>query len=172
MKKSSFPSSFKNADENGYRLHEATMYDIEAIVDLVNRAFEVERFFKNGGRTDVEQIGDMMSEGEFLLLSDSKELIASIYIKNNGERAYIGLLSVDPSRQKSGLGRRMMAEAEQYARAAGCRFADIRTVNLRTELPPLYRKLGYSESGSEDLPAEAARNFTQPAHFVRMSKAL
>lgn len=159
-------------DEKNYSLREAATTDVEDMVRLVNSAFEVERSFKKGGRTDAEHVRHMMSEGKFLLLSDGGQLIASIYLKINGDRAYIGLLAVDPARQKSGLGRWMMGKAEEQARAAGCKFADIRTVNLRDELPPLYRKLGYAESGTEALPAEAAQNFTQPAHFVRMSKEL
>jgi GNAT superfamily N-acetyltransferase len=155
-----------------YSLREAGTTDIEAISQLVNLAFEVERFFKNEDRTDPNQIRQMMSRGTFLLLNSGEELAASIYVKINGERAYIGLLAVDPNRQKSGLGRRMMSEAENYARSAGCRFADIRVVNLRTELLPLYRKLGYIESGTEAVEADATQKFTRPVHFVRMSKAL
>jgi hypothetical protein len=46
---------------------------------------------------------------------------------------------------------------------------DIRVVNLRTELPPFYTKLGYASSGTE--AAEDPRA-TQPFYFIRMSKPL
>ena len=87
--------------------------------------------------------------GRFLLLHDDEELIACAYVKVTGDRAYLGMLSVDPARQKSGLGTRMMREAEAYARAAGCKALDIWIVNLRTELPPIYRKFGFVETGTE-----------------------
>ena len=87
-----------------------------------------------------------------------------------GERAYLGTLSVDPAKQKSGVGSRMMQEAEEYCRAAGCKVLDIRIVNLRTELPAIYRKFGFVETGIES--AEVVKNASQPIHFVTMSKAL
>jgi len=47
---------------------------------------------------------------------------------------------------------------------------DILIVNLRTELPPYYRKRGYVETGTAPFPASTPT--TMPCHFVRMSKAL
>ncbi len=69
----------------------------------------------------------------------------------NGERSYLGLLSVDPARQKIGLGRRLVAAAEEFAREMGSHHMDLTVVNLRTELPPFYRKLGYVENGTEPI---------------------
>ena len=42
----------------------------------------------------------------------------------------------------------MIAAAEAHCRDAGCVALDINVVNLRTELPPFYRTLGYVETGS------------------------
>jgi hypothetical protein len=47
---------------------------------------------------------------------------------------------------------------------------DIRVVNLRTELPPFYRKLGYVETGEVELANEPSA--LQPFYFVTMSKPL
>jgi len=48
-----------------------------------------------------------------------------VYVEIRGDRLYIGMVSVDPGRQGRGLGRALMAAAESYGRAAGCRVADI-----------------------------------------------
>ncbi len=64
----------------------------------------------------------------------------------------------------------MMSEAEDFGRRAGCKFADIRIVNVRTELPVIYRKLGYIESGVES--AAVIKTAIMPVHFVTMSKPL
>lgn len=151
-------------------VREASVSDLPEIVSLINRAFEVERFFKAGDRTDAETIRQNMREGKFLVLRDGHQMIACVWIKVKGDRAYLGTLAVEPSRQKSGLGARMMREAEAYARPAGCRALDIRIVNLRTELPGIYRKFGFVESGTEIL--QDTKKFTQPVHFVTMSKDL
>jgi predicted N-acetyltransferase YhbS len=81
-----------------------------------------------------------------------------------------GFLAVDPERQHRGLGRRLVEEAENHARASGCRAMDIHIVSLRVELPPFYRRLGYVETGTEPFPAEIKSKL--PCHFVLMSKPL
>lgn len=96
--------------------------------------------------------------------------MACLFAKVTGDRGYVGTLSVDPARQKSGIGRRMMQEAENYCRNAGCKALDIRIVNLRTELPAIYRKFGFVETGTQS--AEVVKNATQPIHFITMSKPL
>ena len=151
-------------------LRTATEADVARIVDLVNRAFAVERFFKTGDRTDAAQILELMREGRFLLLIDEEVLVACVYVKLDGDRCYIGLLSVDPGKQRSGVGARMMQEAEDLGRRAGSRFADIRMVSVRPELGVIYHKLGYVESGVES--AAVIKTATLPVHFVRMSKLL
>ena len=148
----------------------ASHSDLPRIVSLINRAFAVERFFKSGDRTDPEQVQQMMQDGKFLLLTDGDEMVACMFVRVTGDRAYIGTLSVDPARQRSGLGRRMMREAEDYCRNVGCKALDIRIVNLRTELPAIYRKLGFVETGTQS--AEVVKNATRPIHFITMSKPL
>jgi GNAT superfamily N-acetyltransferase len=97
-------------------------------------------------------------------------MIACVHVEILEQRGYFGLLAVDPSRQGGGLGRKMVTEAEDYARAAGCEFMDLRIVNIRAELPPFYRRLGYVETGTEPFAPDARP--TQPCHFVKMSKPL
>jgi len=80
------------------------------------------------------------------------------------------MLSVDPQRQGSGLGKLLVGAAEDYTRNRGCGAMDNTVVNLRTELPPFYRKLGYEETGTA--PLHEGMNVTQPAHLIRMSKPL
>jgi len=74
---------------------------------------------------------------------------------------------VNPARQGSGLGKRLMTFAEQRTAAAACQSLDIRVVNLRTELPPFYHALGFVETGTEPLTDPALK---KPAHFIHMTK--
>ncbi len=149
---------------------EAVPSDLPRIVALINRAFAVERFFKSGDRTNAEQVQHMTEQGRFLLLTEGEEIIACVFLKLTGDRAYLGTLSVDPARQRRGLGTRMMRKAEEYCRAAGCKAIDIRLVNLRTELPAIYRKFGFVETGT--MSAEVIKNATRPVYFITMSKDL
>jgi ribosomal protein S18 acetylase RimI-like enzyme len=157
-------------NETKEAIRPATPSDVPQIVALINRAFAVERFFKSGDRTDSEQVRQMMEQGTFLLLENKGDLVACVFIKVTGDRGYIGTLSVDPTHQRSGLGARMMREAEEYCRSAGCKVVDIRIVNLRTELPAIYRKFGFVETGTQS--AEIIKSATRPVHFITMSKPL
>ena len=151
-------------------VREASQADLPQIVSLINRAFAIERFFKSGDRTDPEQVQQMMDEGKFMLLMEGDELVACLFVKVTGDRGYVGTLSVDPARQKSGIGRRMMREAEAYCRNAGCKVLDICIVNVRPELSLIYRNFGFVETGTQS--AEVITSATRPVHFITMSKAL
>ena len=148
----------------------ASSAEVNAVVRVINAAYEVEKFFVSGDRTDAEAVTRLMAKGAFLVSHDeSGGVTGCVYVELRGDRSYFGMLSVDPDCQGTGLGRRLVEDAEKYAQNHGCRFMDIRVVNLRTELPPFYRKLGYEERGTE--PVEDPRAL-QPFHFVLMSKAL
>jgi GNAT superfamily N-acetyltransferase len=113
----------------------------------------------------------LFQKGAFLLAEDSADvLVASVYVEPRGERAYFGMLAVLPNMQGHGLGRLLVEAAENWARERGCEVMDLTVVNLRTELPPFYGKLGYVESGTA--PLHEHMNVTQPAHLIRMSKQL
>jgi GNAT superfamily N-acetyltransferase len=155
---------------NQLQIRFATDWDAEAIAALVNASFKVERFFIDGDRINPARVRDMLRTGKFLLREEGGALIACVYVEIRGERGYFGLLAIDPARQGEGLGQKMVEEAEDYARAAGCAFMDLLIVNLRAELPPFYRRLGYVETGTELFPADAKPR--QPCHFVKMSKPL
>jgi GNAT superfamily N-acetyltransferase len=152
-------------------LRVATEEDAGRVARLVNLAFAVEAFFKTGDRTSRDQIRDMIRSGAFLLLEESPgDLAGCVYVTLDGDRGYFGMLSIDPARQGRGLGRRLVDAAEQRCRSAGCRHMDIHIVNLREELPPFYRRLGYVEQGT--LPFPDAEQSKVPCHFIVMTKAL
>jgi predicted N-acetyltransferase YhbS len=148
----------------------ATGVDAEAIAGLINAAFRVERFFIDRDRTDADKIRALLKSGVFLVAEDAGAMTACVYVELRGERAYFGLLAVDPSRQKRGVGKDMVAAVEDYGRAAGCRFMEMRIVDLRAELPPFYRRLEYVETGTEPFKADTEPKI--PAHFINISKPL
>jgi GNAT superfamily N-acetyltransferase len=148
----------------------AQLEDAGNIARLVNVAFRPERFFIDADRTNPEKIRALMPKGQFLLTEEAGVLVGCVYVELRDERGYFGLLAVDPALQRSGLGSRLVATAEEYCRSAGCRFMDLTIVNLRAELPPFYQRLGYVESGTLPFPPDQHPN--QPCHLVRMSKPL
>jgi N-acetylglutamate synthase-like GNAT family acetyltransferase len=146
--------------------------DLPALTALINRAFQVEAFFIVRDRLTPEEALAFFTKGRFLLGEENGALAGVVYVELRGDHAYFGMLSVDPARQKSGLGRRLIAAAEEFAREMGAHHMDITVVNLRTELPPFYRKLGYTENGTQPIRPEMVPRVTQPCHFIKMTKPL
>ena len=126
--------------------------DASAIATLITLAYRVEDFFITGDRTDAADVRRLMQHGAFLVLEEDGVLVGAVYVKARAGSGYFGMLSVDPSRQGEGLGRRLIDAAEEWCRTAGCAEMEIEVVSLRTELPPFYQRLGYVLTGTRPFP--------------------
>jgi predicted N-acetyltransferase YhbS len=144
--------------------------DVPRIVALLNAAFAMERAFVDRERTSDAEILELMRTGTFLVADAVADTLAACaYVELHGTRAYMGMLAVDPSLQRRGLGRRMIAAVENRAIDAGCTGIDIKIVDRRVELPPLYRALGFRDNGTAPFDDPL---LTKPCHFLLMSKEL
>jgi predicted N-acetyltransferase YhbS len=155
----------------GARIRAAVPGDAESVARVINAAFVVERIAFDGDRTNAKNVRALMNTGTFLLAEDSAGLVGCVYVELRRDRSYLGLLSVSPALQGKGLGRQLVAAAEEHSRRAGCRAMDLRIVSPRAEaLLPFYRRLGYAQSGTapftSDVPAKI------PCHYFMMAKAL
>ena len=119
-----------HSDPNPW-LRIADAADAQAITRLINAAFQVERFFLDADRIDIQEVRTRLGTGKFILAEANDALTGCVYVEPAGDRAYLGLLSVDPALQRSGIGRLLVDAAEDHCRAAGCHFMDLRIVNLR-----------------------------------------
>jgi len=148
----------------------ATQNDAAAIAHLVNEAFLVEQFFIERDRTNPATVRGLMEKGKFLLAEDGPDLLGCVFFEIRGERGYFGMLSIDPSRQRMGVGHQLVNAVEKYFRDAGCKFSDLKIVNVRTELHTLYHRWGYVDTGTAiyDDPNPTK----MPVHFIMMSKPL
>ncbi|SRR6266702_4312678 len=150
----------------------ATAADRPRLIPLINAAFAVETFL-SGPRTDEQRLAASMEKGTILTAEDADgQLVASIYIELRGNRGYSGMLAVDPAHQRSGFGRRMMEAAENHLRRHGCEAVDITVLSLRPELPPLYRKLGFVDTGTDEFVYPYPIKGGQECHCIVMSKPL
>ncbi len=149
----------------------ASSVDTPALIALVNAAYQVEKFFKIGERTDEAEIAALLASGRFLLLEQAGALTGCVYVELRGERGYLGMLAVSPAYQKQGIGTRLIAAAEEFCREMGCRTMELTVVDLRTELPPLYGRFGYHVTGTAPFPADIMP-VKLPCSFLVMSKPL
>jgi N-acetylglutamate synthase-like GNAT family acetyltransferase len=154
-----------------YRIRVAEAADAEAITSVINNAFRgAENFFIDEDRVTLENVLAFLISGKFLLAEGNGIVTGCVYVEKRGDRAYLGLLAVDPGLQRSGLGSVLMNEAEEYCRRLGCRYMDIRIVNLRSELPAFYDKRGYRQIGTSPFPPDIETKL--PCYFIEMAKVL
>ena len=156
------------------RVRVAGESDVAEIVRVINAAYRVEDFFVNGNRTSEDDVRRRMgTPGVSFLVVDADvkgRLAAAVAVDVHDGRGHFAMLSVDPLEQGRGLGRLMIDEIESFCRTEGCTDLDIEVVNLREELPPFYRRFGFSEAGT--VPFTPLEKLTRDAHLVKMSKAL
>ena len=150
----------------------ATAADRPRLIPLINAAFAIETFL-DGTRTDDDRLAAVMQRADILLAEDSSgQILASIYAEIRGTRGYLGMLAVDPAHQRSGLGKQMLAAAEDHFRARGCQAIDITVLSLRPELLPIYKRLGFVETGTEEFHIPRTLKDGQHCHCIKMSKPL
>ncbi|HLY41746.1 MAG TPA: GNAT family N-acetyltransferase [Terracidiphilus sp.] len=150
----------------------AVTKDRSSLVPLINAAFAIETFL-GSTRTDDARLAAMMEKGRILMAEDNAgNILASVYVELRGARGYLGMLAVDPAHQKSGIGGRMVEAAEDRLRKLGCEAVDITVLSLRPELVPLYRRLGYVETGTEEFHPTRPLKPGIECHCIVMSKML
>jgi len=153
--------------------------DAAALTHVINAAFKKESFFKKGDRIDEAQVVEKLKTGNFYAIEREHVIVGCVYVEvaregedhliAKGEGAgYIGMLAVEPSRQGSGLGKKLMAFAEAELQRRGCTRIQLRIVNLRTELLEFYGRQGYRETGTTPYPFP--NKLTMPVHFIDMEK--
>lgn len=80
-------------------------------------------------------------------LSGWPEQSAAFWADADHRAAYLSRLAVRPDRQRQGLGRWCLAEAERLARAQDCRAIRLDAIRAFAPSAALYRRLGYAERG-------------------------
>lgn len=121
--------------------------------DSARRGWTHEADLLDGQRTDRQALAEILADPDqrILLAFDGDALVGCVQVSRAGEgRGYLGMLSVDPARQASGLGRRLIAEAEAAAATVfGARSIEMTVIRQRTELIAYYERRGYERTGEQ-----------------------
>ena len=138
----------------------AILDDVAALHPLIERAYrgetakagwthEADLLFDT--RTSAEELSALIADPDrvILLAHQDDALIGCVQVARVGDdRAYLGMLTVEPILQASGLGRRLLdaAETEAVARFAACRM-EMTVIHRRVELIAWYERRGYRPTG-------------------------
>lgn len=138
----------------------ATLDDVLALHALVHRAYRGdtarggwthEADLLDGQRTDEDALLQMIADPDqrVLLAEADAGLIGCVKVSSQpGGLAYLGMLSVDPQAQARGLGKALIAAAEQTARSHFAATAmEMTVIAQRSELIEYYERRGYVRTG-------------------------
>jgi ribosomal protein S18 acetylase RimI-like enzyme len=79
----------------------------------------------------------------FLVACADGEIVATVMAGYDGHRGWINYLAVHPKHQRTGIGKRMMDEAEIRLRAAGCPKINLQVRSTNTNVIEFYKRIGF-----------------------------
>lgn len=174
---------------SGVVFRPAAEADVEALHALVTSAYRGdaarlgwthEADLLDGQRTDVEALSEVITDPwkVILMAHHGGVLIGCVMLSRQDDgSAYLGMLSVDPVRQASGLGRLLLAAAEGEARTRyGADRIEMTVIRQRPELIGWYERRGYVLTGqTQPFPMDDER-FGLPRRrdleFLALTKTL
>ncbi|MEO7213564.1 GNAT family N-acetyltransferase [Mucilaginibacter sp.] len=164
----------------------ATTTDIPELTALINSAYRGETSLKGwtteGHMIDGQRIGpddlmEQMTDPEAVILKhtdDNGAITGCVYLKKQNEKIYLGTLTVSPLLQAQGVGRKLLAAGEEYAREIGIHTIVMTVITVRTELLAWYERRGYQKTG-EIVPLDIPERFgvlKQPLDMFKLEKAV
>lgn len=170
---------------NQFSISAATEADIPALDVLVNSAYRGETSKKGwtteadllgGIRTSEESLRAMLYNPNAFILNYIEEgkLLGCVYLETKGADLYLGMLTVSPDAQASGIGKQLLLAAETIAVDKQCRAITITVISQRHELIAWYERRGYRPTGeTQPFPNDPRFGIPkQPLEFIVMEKVL
>lgn len=166
--------------------------DLPALVALVNSAYRgatsragwtTEADLLDGQRTDVAALAeDLAVPGVEMVVARENDrpvgcfVLADAAAHGHAGSGYLGMLTVAPDLQATGLGRELIAEAERRSRAHGWDGLMMTVIAQRTELIAYYERRGFALTGETEAFPYGDERFGVPRRddlsFVVLRKPL
>jgi GNAT superfamily N-acetyltransferase len=151
------------------RIRRGEAGDQTAIETIVERCYGVyvERIGLRPGPMDADYAEQLRRGIVHVIEEEDGAVVGLIVLVEADGRLLIENVAVDPDRQSEGIGRRLLAFAEETARAAGIGTVALYTHEKMSENLALYARLGYEED-----ERRLVTGFSPPFSRVFMSKRL
>lgn len=164
----------------------AVAEDISALNTLINSAYRGE-FSKKGWTTEAHLLeGRRTTEAELveiiqdttntiLKYSDNGKIIGCVLLKAKKNELYLGMLTVSPDLQNSGIGKKLLQQAAVFASELNIPKIKMTVISVREELISWYKRNGYVDTGARE-PFPVSAVFSQiakePIEFMVLEKII
>ena len=163
---------------------QATIADAAELSALINSAYRGETSKKGwtteadlleGTRTSEEELISIIASSNHYLLKfiRDEKIIGSVLLIAKKEVLYLGMLTVSPELQNSGIGKQLLQAAEQLAQQLELSRIQMTVIGIRKELLAWYIRNGYEDTGvREPFPfGEGDKALTsEPLDFIVLEK--
>ncbi|PXY38865.1 GNAT family N-acetyltransferase [Flavobacterium cheongpyeongense] len=164
----------------------ATLQDIPALNLLINSAYRgesskkgwtTEAYILEGKRTTEEELQEILNNPKNTILkyTEDDKIIGSVLLAKKEQQLYLGMLTVLPELQNSGIGKKMLAKAENHAKNLGLSGITMTVISVREELIAWYKRHGYVDTGEREAFPESHIHVTiseEPLEFIFLEKKI
>lgn len=131
-------------------LWRADIEEATVIASLVDRAYR--KYLPRIGRPPAPMTDDypaVLRDHEVWVIDGPEAIDAVLVLMPDSDALFVDNVAVDPTRQRGGLGRMLMAFAEDEAKRRGLTALTLVTNEHMTENIAFYARLGFVETGRE-----------------------
>lgn len=140
----------------------ATIEDVSPLNTLINSAYRGESSKKGwtteanlleGSRTTEMELNQILqdSKNTVLKFTENQQIVACVLLTQKENQLYLGMLTVSPELQNSGIGKKLLAQAEIHATILGLPKIVMTVISIRAELIAWYKRHGYVDTGAREL---------------------
>lgn len=134
----------------GRPLRRAKIEEAVTIAGLVDRAYR--KYLPRIGRPPAPMTDDyhaLLRDHEVWVVDGPAAIDAVLVLMPDGDALFVDNVAVDPTRQRDGLGRMLMAFAEDEAKRRGLSALTLVTNEHMTKNIAFYTRLGFVETGRQ-----------------------
>jgi predicted N-acetyltransferase YhbS len=167
-----------------YHILPATHDDIPAITKVVNSAYQGEPGSKSwtseghllaGQRTREDILHSLLQQPSITILkciNEQQNIVGCVLLEKKMDTLYLGMLSVEPQLQASGIGKLLLQQAETFAREHHYNTITITVINQRPELMDWYKRRGYIPTGDVQPFSNATNTALTELSFMELRKEI
>ncbi|NRS88323.1 ribosomal protein S18 acetylase RimI-like enzyme [Flavobacterium sp. 7E] len=142
-------------------ISKAILTDIPFLNILINSAYRGETSKKGwtteanileGSRTNEQELIGIFDDPKntFLKFTEQNQILGCVLLIQKENKLYLGMLTVSPTLQNSGIGKKLLTAAENHLQTLDLKTIVMTVISLREELIAWYKRHGYVDTGARE----------------------